>query len=389
MSDDEDFVDDDYEDEWYWAEDANPDIADNLAETAQHSPIPVDDPALELVEIFSDWEYYSDDYYDDDASVVRKLRSTRASPYRSRTKSQGNGDETRNTKKRELARVDDIPELSLDDEETPPPFELIDASSFKGVVWKKSDDAAVQRAQLYEPGFGEKVALLRNWREIFKDSQPKRNGNGIRKSNTTKSASSSNGTATRSRREKTQKISSGSADITPEGHPLSGDVSRADVPQQITEADTGTSFTPPPLSINGAEKPAVAVKTKDGPQRKSTSRLRRTATVQDKPPGASDHAAEPEQRASTKASQQKSTRSDENKKISIAVEVPVLSTAGRRSQRKRRASESVDKETENTQPRPKRAAPARRTKANDQVKEASSPPKTNVRRSTRTRNGQK
>lgn len=27
MSDDEDFVDDDYEDEWYWAEDANPDIA--------------------------------------------------------------------------------------------------------------------------------------------------------------------------------------------------------------------------------------------------------------------------------------------------------------------------------------------------------------------------
>ncbi|GAD97671.1 hypothetical protein NFIA_078390 [Paecilomyces variotii No. 5] len=380
MSDDEDFFDDDYEDEWYWAEDPNPDIADNLAETAQHSPIPVDDPALELVEIFSDWEYYSDDYYDDDPSVVRKLRSTRASPFRSRVKPQGNGhdDQMRNTKKRKLARIDDIPELGLDDEETPPPFERIDASSFKGTVWKKSDDAAVKRVQLYEPGLGEKVALLRNWREVFKDSQPKRNGNGARSPGTSKALSKGNDAART--RGKTQKVSGRSVDTGREDDSLSeSGVSRTDVAQQVTEADMEASFTPPPLSINGAEKPAVVVKTKDGLQQKSRSRLRQTATVQDKPPEAND--------VST-TSRQKSTRNNDDKQGSIAVEIPAPSTAAQRSQRKRKASESVD-ETESTPPRSKRAAPAKRTKANEQKKRAPSPPSTTVRRSTRTRNGQK
>ncbi|KAL1878857.1 hypothetical protein Plec18167_004152 [Paecilomyces lecythidis] len=389
MSDDEDFFDDDYEDEWYWAEDLNPDIADNLAETAQHSPIPVDDPALELVEVFSDWEYYSDDYYDDDPPLVRKLRSTRASPYRSRTKSQGNGngDHIRNAKKRKLARVDDIPELSLDDEETPPPFERIDASSFKGVVWKKADDAAVKRAQLYEPGLGEKVALLRNWREVFKESQPKRNGNGARKPDASQPPSKSNGAA--KTRGKAKKGSGRSVDTGREDDSLSENgVSRTDVAQQVGEADTEASFTPPPLSINGAEKPAVVVKTKDGQRQKSRSRLRETATAQDKPLDASDDSTASEKGESTRASRQKSTRSNDGKQVSIAVEVPAPTPAAQRSQRKRKASESVD-ETDRTPPRSKRAAPTKRTKANEQPKEASSSQNTTVRRSTRARNGQK
>lgn len=317
--------------------------------------------------------------------MVRKLRSTRTSPYRTHAKSHVE-DETGQAKKRKLARIDDIPKLSLDDGEIPPPFERIDASSFKGVVWKKSDNS-VKKAGLYEPGIGEKVALLRNWREIFKESQPKWNGSGIRKPNVDQPPS--RGKATSKIRGKTLKAPSRSADTPAEDHSFSEDVAGVENPQLSSEPITGTSFTPPPLSINGAEKPAVVVKTKDDPRQRPRSRLRQTTTVQDKSPETGNVLSVSKQVTSAKEPQLKSRTIKEDKQLSIAVEVPAPSAAAGRSQRKRKASDSVEEaavdKAKNAQPQPKRAVQTKRTKTDDQTKKTSSSTAT-VRRSTRTRN---
>jgi hypothetical protein len=45
------------------------------------------------------------------------------------------------------------------------------ASSFTGTVWKTPTDDTPPR-KLYEPGDGEKVALLKNWREVFRSLHP-------------------------------------------------------------------------------------------------------------------------------------------------------------------------------------------------------------------------
>lgn len=46
-----------------------------------------------------------------------------------------------------------------------------DITSFQGTVWKTPHDDNPPR-KLYEPGDGEKVALLKNWREVFRSSHP-------------------------------------------------------------------------------------------------------------------------------------------------------------------------------------------------------------------------
>jgi hypothetical protein len=49
----------------------------------------------------------------------------------------------------------------------------LDITSFQGVIWKTpSLDRDQDVAILYEPQTGEQVALLKNWREEFKHSQP-------------------------------------------------------------------------------------------------------------------------------------------------------------------------------------------------------------------------
>lgn len=47
----------------------------------------------------------------------------------------------------------------------------IDPASFQSVVWKPSDYGR-EPVQLHPPGEGEKVALLKNWREVFRSSNP-------------------------------------------------------------------------------------------------------------------------------------------------------------------------------------------------------------------------
>lgn len=147
MSDDEFIYDDD--DDWYWYEEDNMGLGDELAENAVHSPIMVEDPSLETVDTYSDWEYYSDDYYDDDPTIITKHKT--------------NGEPRK--KRRKLSSTENIPSLSLGSSIVDSSASM--ANSFKGVLWRvpvKTDD----KIELYEPGKGEQVALLSDWRELFK-----------------------------------------------------------------------------------------------------------------------------------------------------------------------------------------------------------------------------
>ncbi|GAM36660.1 hypothetical protein TCE0_018r05922 [Talaromyces pinophilus] len=147
MSDDEFIYDDD--DDWYWYEEDNMGLGDELAENAVHSPIMVEDPSLETVDTYSDWEYYSDDYYDDDPTITTKHKT--------------NGEPRK--KRRKLSSIENIPSLSLGSSIVDSSMSM--ANSFKGVLWRvpvKTDD----KIELYEPGKGEQVALLSDWRELVK-----------------------------------------------------------------------------------------------------------------------------------------------------------------------------------------------------------------------------
>jgi hypothetical protein len=121
----------------------------------------VEDPSLEIVETFSDWDYYSDDYYDDDPSIIKKHGTESGS-------AEGHTDGPPRKKKRKLSALQDVPALSLSPaivDSSP-----TDANSFKGVLWRPPSALGKEEITLYEPGKGEKVALLSDWREVFKTS---------------------------------------------------------------------------------------------------------------------------------------------------------------------------------------------------------------------------
>lgn len=160
MSDDDEY----YEwDEDYLYEELVPDLVDELAGTSYYEAALYEDPKFDVDDYFSDWEYYSDDYYDDDPTV--KHNSVRAKATDAATKSRHAPTQRATQVKSSLAP---------------------DITSFQGVVWKtpsleKDEQYAVQ---IYEPGNGDKVALLENWREIFKSAQPALDKSRLRKRRT-------------------------------------------------------------------------------------------------------------------------------------------------------------------------------------------------------------
>ncbi|KAJ5100452.1 hypothetical protein N7456_006504 [Penicillium angulare] len=159
MSDDEEYYE--WEDE-YLFEDPVPDLVDELAATSYYEAALFDDPNIYTEDYFSDWEYYTDDYYDDDPTVKESSLRAKTEP------------STRKNRKTKVRRT-----LPLQH----PPLHL-DLGSFQGVVWKASldDDPTVAGAvQIYEPGQSDKVALLEDWREIFKSAQPALDKSRLRK----------------------------------------------------------------------------------------------------------------------------------------------------------------------------------------------------------------
>ncbi|KKK15899.1 hypothetical protein P175DRAFT_072630 [Aspergillus ochraceoroseus IBT 24754] len=155
MSDDEEYYDEFDDDDIFWVEEPDPDVADDLAATSTNDPAIPDDPSLEAVEFFSDWDELSDDYYDEDPTVVRRLRAMGA---------------WTNHNEALAAKVDNSPPTKRRKTNAP----ATDITSFQGVVWKLPTDET-DFVQIYAPGEGdkvEKVALLKNWREIFKNANP-------------------------------------------------------------------------------------------------------------------------------------------------------------------------------------------------------------------------
>ncbi|KAJ5836698.1 hypothetical protein N7447_002724 [Penicillium robsamsonii] len=171
MSDDDEYYE--FEDDYVY-EDLVPDMVDDLAASSYYEAALYEDPGIDVEDYFSDWDYYSDDYHDDDATVdqsaERKKRTEIAAtaPRRTKTSSRTQG---------HIARI--------------PPTKsplMPDIASFQGVVWKTPAlDRDLDVAILYEPDTGEKVALLENWREVFKHSQPALDRSRLKKRNGTES----------------------------------------------------------------------------------------------------------------------------------------------------------------------------------------------------------
>ncbi|ERF73105.1 hypothetical protein EPUS_06566 [Endocarpon pusillum Z07020] len=168
MSDDGYFYDDeadDFEGDLFWNDDGEIVLADDLAEHTLPSPVYAEDGAYETMDGYSDWEYYSDDYYDDDPTLL-KDNPQEGSLLRTNKSNSSNG--LPRGKKRKLAATSDIqvyPSVVTSKSTgpwDPPP---------KATGWRSSSVENKEK-KLYEPGMGERVALLGNWREVFRSSQP-------------------------------------------------------------------------------------------------------------------------------------------------------------------------------------------------------------------------
>ncbi|EEP78887.1 predicted protein [Uncinocarpus reesii 1704] len=157
MSDEEDYYDEGYDGEWLFWDEGDADIVDDLANGTIHSPVYLTDQALyAALESDSDWDYYTDEYYDDDPSIVNRQEGT----------SMNSNSKTPGTKRKRF---------SVDQDGRPPKGVkglYPDINSFRGVVWR-TPSHSLRREELYEPGMGETVSLLRNWRELFTYPEPK------------------------------------------------------------------------------------------------------------------------------------------------------------------------------------------------------------------------
>lgn len=113
-----------------------------------------------MEDYFSDWEYYSDDYHDDDPTV--KTTAPPAQKKARRAQAQAKATTTNRVAGSKFPAIPDI-------------------SSFQGVIWKTpSLDPYQDVAVFYEP-IGNKVALLKDWREVFKSAQPALDKSRLRK----------------------------------------------------------------------------------------------------------------------------------------------------------------------------------------------------------------
>lgn len=155
MSDDEYYGGSPYDDfeDMLWDADPAPDLADDLAQHAAYSPVWQDDPTGELEAYHSDWEYYSDDYYDDDPSILRN------NPVDG-TAVQGKHVNKTYAYKRGKKRKYEEPRQSLDAGE-----HNFLAKTIQGTVWASGGPP---QTKVFREGQQETVGLLEDWRERFK-----------------------------------------------------------------------------------------------------------------------------------------------------------------------------------------------------------------------------
>ncbi len=121
-----------------------------------HSPVLINyDPAFESNDVLTDWDDYSDDYFDFDSPNSKRRKVEKA---------------TSPSRKRRIPKSGkSLPELSLGDlmsadEET-------NARARSIVIWKATEDS--QTMPILKHGQEEKVSILKDWKERFKLSPTK------------------------------------------------------------------------------------------------------------------------------------------------------------------------------------------------------------------------
>lgn len=122
-----------------------------------HSPVLINyDPALETSDLWSDWEYYSDDFYDSDEPKLKRRR----------TEKTGNGPKEAPTKskRRKLGSIGELPELSLGDPLSSD--EDVDLPSRPTIIWKSRGQSP--KLPVLKAGQEEKVSILKDWKDRFK-----------------------------------------------------------------------------------------------------------------------------------------------------------------------------------------------------------------------------
>ncbi|KAI9861104.1 MAG: hypothetical protein M1813_005533 [Trichoglossum hirsutum] len=165
MSDDEDFFDDEY---WEYDDSPNDGVAawaDDLAEHVMYSPVWADmDPNFEMEEFWSDWENYSDDYYDGDTrKSTIEGNGIRSSPKSGDKRKRATSDGSR---QKRLKREEGIPDLPMGDS--------LDASTVRVgsaapiVIWRAEGNP--EGPPLHDSEGVEKVSVLKDWRERLQEA---------------------------------------------------------------------------------------------------------------------------------------------------------------------------------------------------------------------------
>ncbi|KAL8921770.1 MAG: hypothetical protein Q9208_005527 [Pyrenodesmia sp. 3 TL-2023] len=145
-----DILFDDDDDDDLWIEDPYAE-ADDLAEHTMHSPVLVNyDPAFESNDVLTDWDCYSDDYFDLELPQPKRRRFEEGPPSKSQ--------------RRIPKSTKNLPELSLGDPASSD--EEIKARARSTVVWKTSVDS--RTLPVVKDGQEEKVSILKDWKERFK-----------------------------------------------------------------------------------------------------------------------------------------------------------------------------------------------------------------------------
>ncbi|KAK5226537.1 hypothetical protein LTR47_008994 [Exophiala xenobiotica] len=156
MSDIEDYAYSPYDDldDILYDADPAPELADDLAGHSVPSPVYQDEIAgYELEDYHSDWEYYSDDYMDDDPTLLKKNPQDGSDPKKS-GKAKGEAKTEKRGKKRKFTETINV---QPDDEE-------LLVRNIQGTLWAKPPQP---RTPPYNTGGEVKVALMKNWKELF------------------------------------------------------------------------------------------------------------------------------------------------------------------------------------------------------------------------------
>lgn len=112
---------------------------------------------------YSDWEYYSDDYWDEDPSTAKRTIQQPSA----KGETQKRGSSTSGKKRKRTEQPNAPLKRSKRLEADLQPNQIL-----YGTVWKTDTGQTDDEGQ-YIPGQQKRIGLLKDWRDIFRDSQPR------------------------------------------------------------------------------------------------------------------------------------------------------------------------------------------------------------------------